>query len=110
MNMDTLTKQYYPPPPHTTTSPFFFHDTAPPEIYNLSLHAALPIHPLPGPAMRNANFEQGAAGWSVTRGRMSVVSIIDGQGASLLLTADDAATAWVQQTVAADPRSEEHTS
>ncbi|MBM4410368.1 MAG: hypothetical protein FJ037_03410, partial [Chloroflexi bacterium] len=59
--------------------------------------------PLPGPALRNANFEQGAAGWSVTRGRMSVVSIIDGQWASLLLTADDAATAWVQQTVAADP-------
>src|SRR3954462_2578873 len=31
------------PPPLTSAILFFFNDTAPPEIYTLSLHAALPI-------------------------------------------------------------------
>src|SRR2546429_6317414 len=31
--------------PHTVACFFFFNDTAPPEIYTLSLHDALPIPP-----------------------------------------------------------------
>ena len=60
--------------------------------------------PLPGLTLRNADFAQGVAGWSVTRGRISTASILDGLGPSLLLTAEDSATVWVQQTVAVTPR------
>jgi hypothetical protein len=35
---------------------------------------------------------------------MSVASMLDGLGPSLLLTADDSSTVWVQQTVAVTPR------
>lgn len=41
----------------------------------------------------------------MVRGRLTVASLIDGQGVSLVLTADDAGTAWVQQTVAVTPGS-----
>lgn len=61
--------------------------------------------PPPGTTLRNANFEQGVAGWSVVRGRLTAAPVIDGLGASLVLTADDRGTAWVQQTVAVTPGS-----
>ena len=60
--------------------------------------------PLPGLSLRNADFTQGTAGWTVTRGRMSTASVLEGRGQSLVLTADDASTVWVQQTVAVTPR------
>lgn len=59
--------------------------------------------PLPSASLRNPDFSQGLSGWTVTRGRISLASYVDGRGQSLLLTADDAATAWVQQTVAVTP-------
>ncbi|TAJ20177.1 MAG: lamin tail domain-containing protein [Dehalococcoidia bacterium] len=40
----------------------------------------------------------------MTRGRISLVANLEGHGQSLLLTADAAATVWVQQTVAVTPR------
>lgn len=61
--------------------------------------------PPPGPTLRNANFEQGVAGWSVVRGRLTAAPVIDGLGVSLVLTADDRGTAWVQQTVSIMPGS-----
>ena len=64
---------------------------------------ATPV-PLPGIVLRNADFAQGTTGWSVTRGRMSAASMLDGQGQSLVLTAEDSSTVWVQQTVAVTPR------
>lgn len=64
---------------------------------------ATPVPP-PGFVLRNADFAQGTTGWSVTRGRMSAASMLDGQGQSLVLTAEDSSTVWVQQTVAVTPR------
>lgn len=64
---------------------------------------ATPVPP-PGIVLRNADFTQGTAGWSVTRGRMSAASMLDGQGQSLILIAEDSSTVWVQQTVAVTPR------
>ena len=89
------------PTPRATSTP---RATATPRVTPTATPTPAPTPaPLPGTALRNANFEQGVAGWSVTRGRLSVASLIDGQGTSLLLTAEDAATAWVQQTVAVSP-------
>ncbi len=59
--------------------------------------------PLPASWLRNTDFSLGASGWSVTRGRLSIGSHIEGHGQSLVLTSDDAATAWVQQTVSVTP-------
>src|SRR5438105_12844017 len=48
-----------PPPPPDARRSFFFNDTAPPEIYTLSLHDALPIF---GLAPYTANLEHRVAG------------------------------------------------
>src|SRR2546430_11232589 len=66
---------------------FFFNDTAPPEIYPLSLHDALPIS------------RGGVLAWLVGPGRLSAQRVVAGEPAVI----DRALGTWMQ-------RSEEHTS
>src|SRR5258708_14744724 len=80
---------------------FFFNDTAPTEIYTLSLHDALPISGASGQGERPAELGQGAA----TGGRSGdAAAKADGRAGG------GAAPARPSAFAAASPRSEEHTS
>src|SRR3712207_9096501 len=85
---------------HFVISAFFFNDTAPPEIYPLSLHDALPIGPGPPARRPDPQHERGdAMADDAHAGRRSAMPEIPlGLGAALLAVS------------AAAYRSEEHTS
>lgn len=85
------------PEPTPTATP---RATATPRTSATPARTATPSPPaMPiGPELRNASFEDGDAGWKASRGWVDA-----GPGGSLLLHADGASTAWMEQAVTVTP-------